>query len=514
MSSRPAKRRRVVFTIGAPSEADSPSSQRNVPSSSAFSVRHVQRPVHVQSLTTLCARVFVTYFPHFSTEKNSWQPRREWTAVSQWLDALPDSSIPMLFGMLRASCPVLLSHELVTSHFLRGPSVVLSSDLGGPQPVNKYTLLAAAKLSALVELRLLGFDKILDKGFATIVSGMPTLEVLYLGGCTKVGIKTVEALVQSCPVLKVLNLNYTSVTPASIGPLLLARHEQLAVLKVAGMTTWTDAAFSKLLALLSNHRDFSLPALHTLKLRQSSLSDGTLNTFLPMCPNLRKLDLSFTNVCHLQPTTIANLAGLEKLALTSTRVLPNNLVQLVSATPNLVTLTVGALGGGQGQASAIGNTSSMTMTDSTLSALTQILVNCHELRAVNLVGNTKLKVSLPDFVRLVGRRLKRLNLASISGLKSSDLAGLAPEDLSELPSGLEVLILNGTSVDDDAAPFIARCPGLETLEVAGTKLSNNGLFSIIDGCPLLSNLDVTRCRGVPVAARRRLFEVWDEQRDT
>lgn len=75
-----------------------------------------------------------------------------------------------------------------------------------------------------------------------------------------------------------------------------------------------------------------------------------------------------------------------------------------------------------------------------------------------------------------------LNLAGISRLKSSDLAGLAPlnETLDDIglsedptmntPSPLQVLTLNNTDVGDEAAPYIASCISLETLELAGTKL--------------------------------------------
>jgi len=51
------------------------------------------------------------------------------------------------------------------------------------------------------------------------------------------------------------------------------------------------------------------------------------------------------------------------------------------------------------------------------------------------------------------------------------------------------------------------------LGVAGTKLSSEGLFSIVDACPKLSTLDLTRCRGVSVADRRRFFEIWQERKE-
>ncbi|KAI0067707.1 RNI-like protein [Artomyces pyxidatus] len=511
-NSRPAKRRRAqVPSIGAPSEADSPSNQLNVPSSSAFSVRHVQ-DTHVQPLTYLCARVFVANLPHLSMDRRGWEPGKDWEPISAWMKALPDTLVSMIYGMLRTSHPELLSHELVKDHFLRGNSVTLNSDMGGIHPVNKFTVGAIASMgTSLVELHLSGFDKILDQSFAAIIKRLPSIEVLYLGGCTKVGAKTVEAAATSCPALRVVNYNYTSVLPVFLAPLLLARKDQLEVLKVAGIPSWTDAAFAKLSGNISAD-GFSMPALRTLKLRQASLSDASFAGIFTVSPNIRRLDLSFTKVRRILPFSLRFFAELEKLSLTSTTILGEDLVSMISLSTRLETFAVGALGGGQGQASAIGNTTAMTMTDGLLNELTDVLASRQHLRSVNLVGNTKLKHSLPTFVRRVGRRLKRLNLSGISSLRSSDLEGLAPEDPADDVCALEELILNSTAVDDDAAQYIAYCPLLETLEVAGTKFTNDGLFRIIDACPKLAKLDLTRCRGVSVVDRRRFFEVWEEQR--
>lgn len=38
-------------------------------------------------------------------------------------------------------------------------------------------------------------------------------------------------------------------------------------------------------------------------------------------------------------------------------------------------------------------------------------------------------------------------------------------------------------------------------------LAEEGLIPIIDGCPKLAKLNLTGCRGVKIADRRRFFEV-------
>lgn len=121
-------------------------------------------------------------------------------------------------------------------------------------------------------------------------------------------------------------------------------------------------------------------------------------------------------------------------------------------------------------------------------------------------------------------RLQWLNLSALPSLRSLDLSGLLNPNGDFAPSELRTLILNNTGIDDDAAPFISSCPHLVTLEVSGTKMTRElarrshhwsalklpieeGLMPIVDACSKLENLDITSCRGVRVADRRRFFEV-------
>jgi len=157
----------------------------------------------------------------------------------------------------------------------------------------------------------------------------------------------------------------------------------------------------------------------------------------------------------------------------------------------------------------------MTFTDNQLRSLTAVLSQNTVIENISLVANTKLardEEAISEFVLLVGRRLKRLNLSGLSFLRSSDLQHLAPVDPADAACSLRELLLNSTGIDDDASPYISCCPSLERLEVAATRLSSEGLFTIVDACPKLTTLDLTRCRGVSVADRRHFFEVWEEHK--
>jgi hypothetical protein len=150
-----------------------------------------------------------------------------------------------------------------------------------------------------------------------------------------------------------------------------------------------------------------------VKLRQNSLSDVSLASFISLCPDLKRLDISFTSIRRPLPLLKGDIIRtLEKLSLTSTGVASADILAIVSLLPQLKTLSLGALGGGQGSTVAIGNTSAMTMNDDTLDALTDILAGFQHLENVNLVGNTKLGLNrgagqaISKFIRRVGRRCK------------------------------------------------------------------------------------------------------------
>lgn len=282
---------------------------------------------------------------------------------------------------------------------------------------------------------------------------------------------------------------------------------------LAGIPNWTDATFAKLSSAVFQDGSFVLKNIQTLKLRQLGLSNSSVDTFLACCPNLTRLDLSFTHVHRPFPGVLAE-ATIEKLSLTSTAISGVDVVALISSLPHIKSLALGALGGGQGSSVAIGNTSAMTMTDQTLESLTDVLKHFEQLEKISLVGNTKLGVTsrrggaLEYFIQCVGRKCKYLNLSGVHHLQSLHLTGLLPQDAENQPPRLEQLILNNTGVDDDAAPYLACCSNLVVLELAGTKISSAGLFSVIDTCPKLQTLNLTSCRSVSVTDRRRFFEAW------
>ena len=121
--------------------------------------------------------------------------------------------------------------------------------------------------------------------------------------------------------------------------------------------------------------------------------------------------------------------------------------------------------------------------------LTDVLAPLEHLEHVNLAKNAKLTSnSISEFMILVGRRCKvgaallvlrqvhttnatkTINLSGIPRLRSDGLAGLVAEDRTEC--AIEVLTLNNTAIDDDAAPYIACCKPLSRLGLASTRITS------------------------------------------
>ncbi|KAK2461773.1 hypothetical protein APHAL10511_006236 [Amanita phalloides] len=493
-----SKRQRALPAFGAPSEADL-SSLHDVPSAAASSTRRVP-PASVPSLTTLCAQRFAANFVKLRNNEILWQ------RLSEQLQFLPETLVPKLFKMLKATCPTYLKHEFIVTFMLRGRAISLTDALPG---VNARTIGDIPRINNRVrELEIIGFGRISDHAFASALQHLTDLRVLILRGCSMVGTKAVSAIASFCPDLKVVNLNYTSANPASVARLVTSC-THLESLKVAGIQNWTDATFLNFLNGLD--QDTKLTDLRVLKLRQTQLGDSSIHALVNLCPGLQSLDVSFTLL--KRPASLLSplhILPLEKLSLTSTSILPHQLASILPLYPNLRILLLGALGISRGTQASISNTSAMTLDDAGLKLVTNALAGFLHLEHVNLAGNAKLGTTtkfdpaILDFVSRVGRKCRRLNLAGISNLQSTDLAGLLNNGDN---AAVETLVLNNTGVDDEAGIYISACKHLRTLAVAGTRFTRGGLFPVIDGCA-----ELTSCRGINVVDRRRFFEIWEEQR--
>ena len=74
------------------------------------------------------------------------------------------------------------------------------------------------------------------------------------------------------------------------------------------------------------------------------------------------------------------------------------------------------------------------------------------------------------------------------------------------PPRIQSLIIDGTRLTDTSATFLRRCTDLRLLHTADTKISTAFVLSVLETARLVSSLNLTSCRGVPVTQRRTFFE--------
>lgn len=150
------------------------------------------------------------------------------------------------------------------------------------------------------------------------------------------------------------------------------------------------------------------------------------------------------------------------------------------------------------------------------------------LRTLSLFGNHELgrtardRYALRWHLNTLAPYLKRLELG-YTGYDHQVLLGLIDSHHHHRPSAeelihrqgqelevfndvLEELGMDATRIGDEGAVVLARIRGLRRLSMANTQITKDAVEVIVAGCPLLSSLDLTSCRGVPVVQRRTLLK--------
>ncbi|KAG8697286.1 hypothetical protein FRC09_007964 [Ceratobasidium sp. 395] len=425
------------------------------------------------TLASLAINVFAANFRKLFIPEDRMKPEYG-RDVRESIIELPDILIPRVLAALRLHCPTYLNSDVLMLYFLRGKDICLTDDLPGATTKVIHSIAARPDCESIASLELSGLDKINDQVFQSVLSKLPRLEKLVLRGSSKAGPLALAAVASTCSQLKILNMNYTVATPQSILSVLLAC-PGLEVLKIAGIPKLIAGCIAALIkSHISEHpedAERTFPSLQTLKIRLTALSDADLAVFLPLCPNLTILDVSFTPIKHVSVDmgTKYPAPKLRKLNLTSTSIPGNELVQVLNHIPTLEKLHLGALGEsvpitskGVGMGTGAG-----TITDGLLREITDALARCENLKHIHLVGNLRIGSSrcrdriAADFI---------LNLENLPSLRSVDLEGLLPSSPNDLPSPVRSLNLARTSVDDEAAIYIAACTHLEVLNLSGTKI--------------------------------------------
>lgn len=180
-------------------------------------------------------------------------------------------------------------------------------------------------------------------------------------------------------------------------------------------------------------------------------------------PNIKRVDVSFTDIRRPLSVPLHSFANLEKLSVTSTSVSPDDLLTMLPDASQLRTLNIGALGGSYGKRSAFGRgVSTMTFTDNHLRSLTAILSQNTVIENISLVANSKVardEEIIAEFILLIGRRLKvcgsNSNTTAMGGLLTWVYTPEIEHVRTDIPSVVR-LTTPRSDRSDRCSLFIAR----------------------------------------------------------
>ncbi|KAF9177309.1 hypothetical protein BGZ51_006548 [Haplosporangium sp. Z 767] len=149
------------------------------------------------------------------------------------------------------------------------------------------------------------------------------------------------------------------------------------------------------------------------------------------------------------------------------------------------------------------------------------------IHTLSLFGNPQIGLSrqrdhdLHLLLRRLAPFLKRLELG-YTKCKASVLEGLlenssdaVPSNMLALHSGddeladnfiLQELGLDETLMDDQAATVLSHFQRLNRLSLVNTRIGMEAVEKVVRACPMLTNLDLSSCRGIPLLHRRTLLK--------
>lgn len=319
--------------------------------------------------------------------------------------------------------------------------------------------LAPSRLTAVTELSLLGWEKLTDKGMQTIGKHCKQLQSIVLAQCWSLTSAGVASLADNCGQLKMIDVAFTKIDITGL------QH----IVKVLGCQ------------------------LENLSLRNCNRVQG--ESILPLiqehCPNLTSLDLSSTNIRKLCVEKLQ--AGCPKLK----HLFLVNL--LLTSTPVCKTLINGKKPNGFPELETLGLPCGFIGYDQRNDRfLDRILWASRNLKMLDIRG--------PNTYSHDG--LRRLPASSLEQLYFTNSASFCKVAVivEKWHHSLEVLDLSqNKTVEDEDMELLKNfgMPKLHTLDLNNTNITALGLKSVLNGCPNLTDLNLSSCRGLPRGVKQR-----------
>ncbi|XP_020624592.1 F-box/LRR-repeat protein 6-like [Orbicella faveolata] len=211
------------------------------------------------------------------------------------------------------------------------------------------------------------------------------------------------------------------------------------------------------------------------------------------CPNLTFLDVSGTNIRTIH---------IEKLQAGCPKLKELFLVNLVlNSTPTCKTLNDEKKPSGFPQLENLGLPCGYIGVDHrrTDKFLYRILWSSHNLRVLDIRGPNRFS---PEGLR----RLPVISLEQLYLTSNASTFSKMAAIVEKWHHSLEVLDLSlNKDIEDEHVELLRNfgMPKLHTLDLSSTSITADGVRSVLNGCPNLTDLNLVSCRGVPRGIKRR-----------
>ncbi|KAI9007124.1 hypothetical protein BC832DRAFT_430298 [Gaertneriomyces semiglobifer] len=421
------------------------------------------------------------------------------------MDLLAPQLISKLLVTLSKLYPDTLTPEILVTCFLARQAGSFDRLALDKIPSSRHSLVwnSLASEEMLTQLKELCVNAV-EVGAGVLVNAiknMPQLTVFESNSNRHLDDRVVQALKEHCPLLRKIDIGYTSVTHRGVAYIFCMN--AITVVKCTGINVGGTKAWE---SFEQNNPD-ARPQLTHLKLRgcEQMTSDGLAIILRIAGPQLQSLDISepAPSVVLTFQTLEPCLRTLVKLNVAGVNCRNAQFLNIMEALHNNGTLT------------------KLTMTESNASRSFAMRGTRHNKLSVILPYLNRIRklfINCTDLVYLtpVLKAVPNIEALDVSDnvCNPIDFVDIPDQELeSMLPCHKTLVHLNlsRTRVDDRIVPFLKRCQRLKTLLIESTQLTASGIRDVIQACPQLEELLLTGCRAIPPRERRDFFaKSWAE----
>eukprot|EP00656_Telonema_subtile_P057779 TRINITY_DN9585_c0_g2_i5.p1 TRINITY_DN9585_c0_g2~~TRINITY_DN9585_c0_g2_i5.p1 ORF type:complete len:768 (+),score=240.70 TRINITY_DN9585_c0_g2_i5:93-2396(+) len=324
-------------------------------------------------------------------------------------------------------------------------------------------------ITSLKALDLWGCGKVTDMGISKLAAGQPRLKVLCLARCTRITDRGFLALLERCAEAKAVDLcGCVELTEVSVLKMLVVC-KKIKTLNLGGVTKLNENHFE----LTPN----SLPALQSISLCGSGVTDKILAQIVQAAPNLVYLDLMGCRrlgdaSMHSIASSLHNLTALNVQG--ARNITDEGVCRLAQGCKLL-------------RGVALGNNDNVT--DGGVDALVR--------------GSSLVHLDLRNCKRITNNILESIGAAGSEGLQTLNLSTTTVESTEDNIDEGDIYT-PATFSERSLKSLFAGCPALTGVNLGGRVLTSQSLHALAAKCPNLQFVSLVRCEGVDPSALRAI----------